>query len=94
VVSVRRLPCGAYSAVFDFSFVNGLSSLSVTIAVIMPNDQSVDYDWAKFRVSVADVEKLTGFKFWPAIPEDTARALKISADEVKVKTPRPGKEPE
>src|SRR5205823_5884652 len=25
---------------------------SRTIAVIMPNDQSVDYDWSKFRVSV------------------------------------------
>jgi DNA/RNA endonuclease G (NUC1) len=60
----------------------------------MPNDQSVDYDWSKFRVSVAEVEKLSGCKFWPAIPEDTARALKEKADEVKVKTPRPGKQPE
>src|SRR5262249_7748903 len=34
-----------------------------TIAVVMPNDQSVDYDWARHRVSVAEVEKLTGFRF-------------------------------
>jgi endonuclease G len=60
-----------------------------TIAVIMPNDQSVDYDWAKFRVPVADVEKRTGFKFWPVIPEETAQALKQKVDEVKVKMPRP-----
>jgi endonuclease G len=59
------------------------------IAVIFPNDQSVDYDWAKYRVSVAEVEKLSGCKFWPAIPEDTARALKTTVDEVKVNTPRP-----
>jgi DNA/RNA endonuclease G (NUC1) len=55
----------------------------------MPNDQSVDYDWAKFRVPVTEVEKLTGFKFWPNVPEETAKALKEKVDEVKVKTPRP-----
>jgi endonuclease G len=54
------------------------------IAIIMPNDQSVDYDWAKYRVSVADVEKLTGFKFFPAVPKDVARELKSRVDEVKV----------
>jgi endonuclease G len=27
---------------------------SRTIAVIMPNDQSVDFDWAKYRVSVCE----------------------------------------
>jgi endonuclease G len=62
---------------------------SRTIAVIMPNDQSVDYDWAKFRVSVAEVEHLTGFKFWPNIPPETAQVLKEKVDEVKVKSPRP-----
>jgi endonuclease G, mitochondrial len=60
-----------------------------TIAIIMPNDQSVDYDWARFRVSVAEVEKLTGYKFWPAIPEAVAQVLKDRVDEVKVRTPEP-----
>jgi len=27
------------------------------IAVIMPNDQSVGFDWAKYRTSARDVEK-------------------------------------
>jgi len=36
---------------------------SRTIAVIMPNDQSVDQDWSKFRVSVSEVEKLSGLRF-------------------------------
>src|SRR5262249_47894284 len=40
------------------------------IAVIMNNDQSIDYDWAKHRVSVAEVEKLTGFKFFPKVPDE------------------------
>jgi endonuclease G len=62
---------------------------SRSIAVIMPNDQSVDYDWSKHRVSVAEVEKLTGFTFWPNVPAETAQPLKEKVDEVKVRTPRP-----
>jgi endonuclease G len=62
-----------------------------TIAVIMPNNQSVDYDWAKYRCSVAEVEKLTGYHFWPALPGDLARALKEKVDEVKVHVPHPKK---
>ncbi len=58
---------------------------SRTIAVIMPNDQSVDFDWARFRVPVTEVEKLTGCRFWPAIPVQTARVLKSKTDEVKVR---------
>jgi len=65
---------------------------SRSIAIIMPNDQSVDYDWTKYRVSVDEVEKLTGLKFWPLIPEETAKALKEKVDEVKVHVPRPKKE--
>jgi endonuclease G len=63
-------------------------------AAVFPNDQSVDCDWAKYRVSVAEVEKLTGFKFWPALPEDLAKDLKAKTDEVKVRTPKPRKNPE
>jgi endonuclease G len=61
------------------------------ISVIMPNDQSVDYDWAQYRVSVRDVEKLTGYKFFPSIPDDVARELREKVDEVKIRTPRPKK---
>lgn len=65
---------------------------SRTIGVIMPNDQSVDHDWAKFRVPIAEVEKLTGLSFWPAIPSETAKHLKEKLDEVKVDAPRQKKE--
>jgi endonuclease G len=63
-----------------------------TIAVIFPNDQKVDYDWPKYRCSVADVEKLTGLKFWPALPAELALALKEKVDEVKVHVPHPRRE--
>jgi endonuclease G len=59
------------------------------IAVIMPNDQTVDYDWSKYRVSVRAVEKLTGYNFFPAVPEEVAAALKEKVDDVKVPVPRP-----
>lgn len=61
---------------------------SRTIGVIMPNDQSVDFEWAKYRVSVAEVEKLTGLSFWPAIPRETATVLKEKVDEVHVRVPK------
>jgi DNA/RNA endonuclease G (NUC1) len=70
------------------------------IAVIMPNNQTVDYDWSKYRVPAADVEKLTGYKFFPALSADVARALKTRVDEVQIHVapPRHGgtgtKEPE
>jgi len=59
---------------------------------MMPNDESVYYDWTKYRVSVDEVEKLAGLKFWPLIPEETAKGLKEKVDEVKVHVPRPKKE--
>ena len=36
------------------------------IAVVMPNDQTVDENWAKYRTSVKEVEKLTGYTFFGA----------------------------
>jgi endonuclease G len=59
------------------------------IAVIMPNDQTVGYDWAKYRVAVGDVEKLTGCRFFPVLPKDVASALKSRVDEVEVHVPHP-----
>jgi endonuclease G len=58
------------------------------IAVIMPNDQTVDFDWAKYRVSVGEVEKLTGHKFFSTLDADLANALKEKVDEVKVRAPK------
>ncbi len=34
------------------------------IAVVMPNDETVDENWAKYRTSVKAVEKLTGYTFF------------------------------
>lgn len=57
------------------------------IAIIMPNNQEVGYDWAKHRVSVREVEKLTGFTFFPKIDAEIAHEIKKDADEVQVRVP-------
>jgi endonuclease G len=54
------------------------------IAVIMPNDQKVGFDWSKYRVPVADVEKLTGHKFFPDVPEEVAAAIKGRVDDAEI----------
>jgi endonuclease G len=58
------------------------------IAVIMPNDQTVDFDWAKYRVRANDVEKLTGYRFFRGLADaEVAQALRDHLDQVKVHEP-------
>jgi endonuclease G len=56
------------------------------IAVIMPNDQSVDFDWAKYRTSARRVEELTGYEFFSTLPLELADTLRDSVDDVKIRT--------
>jgi endonuclease G len=58
------------------------------ISVVLPNDQSVDYDWAKYRTTAKRIEKLTGYTFFRELPEETAAALREHLDEVEVRTPK------
>jgi endonuclease G len=50
------------------------------IAVIVPNDMSVGDDWVPYRVSVAEVEKLTGYTFFSRVPASTIGPLKQKVD--------------
>ena len=61
---------------------------SRVIAVWMPNDNTVTDEWPKYRVSVAEVEKKTGLKFFLLVPEDIAKELKEKVDDVKVVVPK------
>jgi endonuclease G, mitochondrial len=58
------------------------------IAVIMPNDQSVDYQWPKYRVSVREVERLTGYTFFRNMHPEVSAAIKSDVDDVGVKVPK------
>ncbi len=61
---------------------------SRAIAIWMPNDNTVTDDWPNYRVSVAEIEKKTGLKFFPLVPDDIATKLKEKADDVKVIVPK------
>ncbi len=54
------------------------------IAVLMPNDQTVDHDWARFRTSAKEIEQLTGHTFFRNVPPSLAAALRNHVDEVAV----------
>jgi endonuclease G len=49
-------------------------------AVWMPNEQSVGNDWKQYIVSINDVEKNTGLKFFPLVPDDIAAPIKSRVD--------------
>lgn len=51
------------------------------IAVIMPNDMSVGEDWAGYRVSVKDVEQLTGYTFFNKVNRSIIEPLKEAVDD-------------
>ena len=50
----------------------------------MPNDMTVGEDWAKFRVSVKEVEQLTGYKFFDKVPAATIDPLKDETDDENI----------
>jgi endonuclease G len=54
------------------------------IAVLMPNDQTVDHDWTRFRVSAQEIERLTGYTFFRNVPSSIAAALRRHVDDVAV----------
>jgi endonuclease G len=58
------------------------------IAVVMPNNQGVGYDWAKYRTTTRAVEKLTGLRFFSSLPDELANDLRDHEDKVFVAPPR------
>lgn len=55
---------------------NTVGTGAKALAVWMPNDTSVPEAWKPYAVSVAEVEKRTGYKFFPLVPDDIAAPLK------------------
>ncbi len=51
-----------------------------TIAVIVPNEQGIDSDWRKFRVSVNDVQKATGLDFFSNVPQAIQDKIEAKVD--------------
>lgn len=59
-----------------------VKSSTRVIAIQMPNDQSVEHHhWDEYRVSVAQLEKLTGYDFLSTLPKDIQRVLEAKVDD-------------
>lgn len=50
------------------------------IAVIMPNENGIASDWHGFRVSVDDVEALTGYNFFSNVPASIQSVIESQVD--------------
>ena len=57
------------------------------IAVVMPNDETVDNDWGKYRTSVKAVEKLTGYTFFDRVDPSVIGPLKEKSDDAPIPPP-------
>ena len=66
------------------SGVAGVNRDTQTIAVIMPNKQGIKSDpWIQYQTSVAEVEQLTGYKFFTNIPAEIGAVIKTKIDSRK-----------
>jgi endonuclease G len=75
----------------DRDDLNRVTKRTRVIAVVMPNDEDkVRASWARYRVSVQHVEKLTGYTFVDRVPAEVAAALKEKADDDQIPPPRKG----
>jgi endonuclease G len=68
----------------DAEDVKRVSRDTRVIAVVMPNDMTVGHGWAKYRTSVKEVEKLTGFNFFDRVPAAVIGSLKERVDDVHI----------
>ena len=79
------VPASVWKVVLVLDRGTNPTKTSRAIAVWMPNDNTVkEDDWAPYRVAVAEVEKKTKLKFFPAVPDEVAKALKEKPDAVKI----------
>jgi len=51
-----------------------------TIAVVMPNSGSIGSDWRAYRVSVDQVEAITGFDFFSNVPPSIQNVIEATVD--------------
>lgn len=50
---------------------SGVTANTRVIAVNVPNQQGINYDWKAYRVSVKTLEGLTGYHFLDGVPAAT-----------------------
>ena len=75
---------GYFACQSDGNDVDRVNEKTRLIAVVMPNDDSVRHDWARYRTSVKDVENLTGYTFFDRVPADIINPLKEKVDRTAI----------
>jgi endonuclease G len=61
---------------------NDVQSSTPVIAVIMPNETGIISEgWQKYRVSVDEIERRTGYEFLSAVPESVQRVIEARTDD-------------
>ena len=60
--------------------VSRVSTSTRTIAVVVPNSGSINSDWRTYRVSVDQVEAITGFDFFSNVPSGTQAVIEGRVD--------------
>ena len=69
--------------------IDDIDANTRVIAVNMPNTDSINprESFERYRVSVGEIERLTGFQFFTNVPEPVANALRERVDTVSVPSP-------
>ncbi|HEY0726424.1 MAG TPA: DNA/RNA non-specific endonuclease, partial [Pyrinomonadaceae bacterium] len=60
--------------------VSRVSAATRTIAVIMPNDNSINSDWHAYLTTVDAVETLTGYDFFANVPDAIENSIEAGVD--------------
>ncbi|MHC5723222.1 MAG: DNA/RNA non-specific endonuclease [Nostoc sp.] len=60
--------------------INGITANTRAIAVNIPNQQGIDPDWRKYRVSIDKIEELTGYNFLSNVPENIQDTIEEKID--------------
>jgi len=60
--------------------VSRVTTTTRTIAVVVPNSGSIGPDWRSYRVSVDQVEGMTGFDFFSNVPASIQGVIEASVD--------------
>lgn len=60
--------------------VGRVTTTTRTIAVVIPNSGSINSDWRTYRVSVDQVEAITGFDFFSSVPPSIQNVIEATVD--------------
>jgi endonuclease G len=61
-------------------WINRVSSTTRVVAVNTLNINTIDKDWRKYRVSVRDIEKATGYNLLSNLPQSIQYVIETKVD--------------